>query len=38
VRVTHITVNTVLIGVFGWQTFTGWQIVQRILEKIATAA
>jgi hypothetical protein len=38
VRVTHITVNTVLIGVFGWQTFTGWQIVQRILEKIAKAA
>ncbi len=38
VRVTHITVNTVLIGIFGWQTFTGWQIVQRILEKIAKAA
>ena len=33
-RVTHITVNTALIGVFAWQTFTGWQIVQRILEKM----
>lgn len=37
-RVTHITVNTALIGVFAWQTLTGWQIVQRILEKMAKVA
>jgi hypothetical protein len=37
-RVTHITVNTVLIGVFAWQTLTGWQIVQRILEQMSKAA
>lgn len=37
-RVTHITVNTALIGVFAWQTLTGWQIVQRILEKMSKVA
>jgi uncharacterized membrane protein len=36
-RVTHITVNTALIGVFAWQTLTGWQIVQRILEQMSKA-
>ena len=36
-RVTHITINTVLIGVFAWQTFTGWEIVQRILEQMSKA-
>ena len=37
-RVTHITVNTALIGVFAWQTLTGWQIVQRILEQMSKAS
>ncbi|NUN65659.1 DUF4079 domain-containing protein [Pseudanabaena biceps] len=37
-RITHITVNTALIGVFAWQTLTGWQIVQRILENMFKAA
>ena len=37
-RVTHITVNTVLVGVFAWQTITGWQIVQRILESMFKVA
>jgi MFS family permease len=32
-RYTHITLNTVLVGLFGWQAITGMQIVQRILEN-----
>ncbi|MGP1375306.1 MAG: DUF4079 domain-containing protein [Almyronema sp.] len=32
-RYTHITLNAVLVGLFGWQAVTGMQIVQRILEK-----
>ena len=36
-RVTHITVNTALIGVFVWQAFTGWQIVVRILDQMSKA-
>ena len=36
-RVTHITVNTGLIGVFVWQAVTGWQIVVRILDQMSKA-
>ena len=36
-RVTHITVNTFLVGIFAWQTLTGFQIVQRILEQMSKA-
>lgn len=32
-RYTHITLNTVLVGLFGWQAITGMQIVQRILAN-----
>ncbi|WP_008310024.1 DUF4079 domain-containing protein [Leptolyngbya sp. PCC 6406] len=32
-RYTHITLNIVLVGLFGWQAVTGTQIVQRILEN-----
>lgn len=32
-RYTHITLNIVLVGLFGWQALTGMQIVQRILEN-----
>lgn len=32
-RYTHIALNTVLVGLFGWQAVTGVQIVQRILEN-----
>ncbi|NJN21849.1 MAG: DUF4079 domain-containing protein [Leptolyngbya sp. RL_3_1] len=32
-RYTHITLNIVLVGLFGWQAVTGVQIVQRILEN-----
>jgi hypothetical protein len=38
VRVTHITLNTILIGIFGWQTFTGWEIVQRMLAQMSKAS
>jgi uncharacterized membrane protein len=34
-RNTHIILNVVLVGLFGWQAVTGMQIVQRILEKMA---
>jgi hypothetical protein len=32
-RFTHITLNVVLLGLFGWQAVTGMQIVQKILEQ-----
>lgn len=32
-RLTHISLNVVLVGLFGWQAFTGVQIVQRILAN-----
>ena len=32
-RYTHISLNTVLVGLFGWQAITGMQIVQNILDK-----
>lgn len=32
-RYTHITLNGVLVGLFGWQAITGMQIVQRILDN-----
>jgi Protein of unknown function (DUF4079) len=34
-RTTHIVLNIVLVGLFGWQAVTGMQIVQRIWEKMA---
>ena len=33
-RYTHISLNVILLGLFGWQAFSGMQIVQRILEKM----
>jgi uncharacterized membrane protein len=33
-RFTHITLNVVILGLFGWQAFTGMDIVQRILSKM----
>lgn len=35
-RVTHITLNVTLIGLFGWQAFTGVEIVQRIISKLGS--
>ncbi len=37
-RSTHIAVNTVLVGIFAWQTWTGWEIVQRILDQMSKAS
>lgn len=33
-RYTHITLNVVLVGLFGWQAVTGMQIVQRIVDQM----
>jgi uncharacterized membrane protein len=33
-RITHITLNVVILGLFGWQAVTGMDIVQRILSKM----
>ena len=33
-RYTHIALNTVLVGLFGWQAITGVQIVQKILNSM----
>jgi hypothetical protein len=33
-RLTHITLNMVLVGLFGWQALTGMQIVQRLLSNL----
>ena len=33
-RYTHISLNVVLMGLFGWQALTGVQIVQRIISKL----
>ncbi len=32
-RYTHITLNTVLVGIFGWQAVSGLQILQRIISN-----
>ncbi len=33
-RFTHIALNVVLLGLFGWQAVTGVEIVQRIISKM----
>lgn len=33
-RFSHIALNVVLLGLFGWQAVTGVQIVQRIVSKM----
>jgi len=32
----HIALNVILVGLFGWQAFTGVQIVQRLIENFGT--
>ncbi len=34
-RVSHIVLNTAIVGLFGWQAFTGLDIVQRIIGRMA---
>ena len=36
-RIMHISLNTVIVGLFGWQAFTGLDIVQRIITKMGAA-
>lgn len=33
-RLSHISLNVILVGLFGWQAFTGVQIVQRLLADL----
>ncbi len=33
-RITHISLNITLLGLFGWQAVTGMQIVQKIISKM----
>ena len=33
-RLSHISLNIVMLGIFGWQAVTGMQILQRILERM----
>lgn len=33
-RLTHISLNVIVVGLFGWQAVTGMQIVQRLLDKL----
>ena len=33
-RVTHISLNVVLLGLFSWQAVSGMQIVQKILDRM----
>ncbi len=37
-RYTHIALNVVLVGLFGWQAVTGMQIVQRIVDQMMGVA
>lgn len=32
-RDTHIVINVMILGLFGWQAITGMEIVQRIMEQ-----
>jgi Protein of unknown function (DUF4079) len=34
-RLTHITINIAIIGLFGWQAVSGIEIIQRILKRIS---
>ena len=33
-RYTHIALNIVLVGLFGWQAVSGMEIVQKIISKM----
>jgi len=37
-RISHITLNTVIVGLFAWQAVTGLEIAQRIITRLASAA
>jgi Protein of unknown function (DUF4079) len=33
-RYGHITINVTIVGLFGWQAFSGLEILQRIISKM----
>jgi hypothetical protein len=33
-RISHIVLNTTIVGLFGWQAFSGIDILQRILSRM----
>ena len=33
-RKTHVSLNITLLGLFGWQAFSGMQIVQKIVDRM----
>ena len=33
-RTTHVSLNILLLGLFGWQAVTGMQIVQKIVDRM----
>ncbi len=33
-RISHIVLNTTIVGLFGWQAFSGIDILQRILDRL----
>ena len=35
-RNTHVSLNVLLLGLFGWQAITGMQIVQKILDRMTS--
>lgn len=34
-RYVHIGLNTIIVGLFGWQAISGMEIVQKILDKMS---
>ncbi len=34
-RVSHISINVAIVGLFGWQAVSGIEIIQRILKRIS---
>jgi hypothetical protein len=37
-RYSHIALNSLIVGLFGWQAFTGIDIVQKVIGRITAAA
>jgi hypothetical protein len=37
-RYSHIALNSLIVGLFGWQAFTGIEIVQKVIGRITAAA
>ena len=38
VRSIHVSLNLILLGLFGWQAVTGVQIVQKIVSQMTNGA